>query len=152
VAARTRASGTPRRSAGQQGLDHGAVDELADPCFVVGAGVVRRRGQETTVTLSYKKAVFHQNVDSAGGFHFTFTGTGAITTTDDFSGRFTLWAGANVVAGGDVAVETFTFSATLRNGSGQLVNAHFVAHVTVIDGTPVVEVAVDSLECRGKPS
>lgn len=109
-------------------------------------------GELTTVTQSYKTAVFHENVDSAGGLHFTFTGTGAITTTDGFSGRFTVWAGANVVAGGDVAVETFTFSATLRNGSGQLVNAHFVVHISVIDGTPVVEVEVDSLECRGKPS
>ena len=109
-------------------------------------------GELTTVTQSFKTAVFHENVDSAGGLHFTFTGTGAITTTDGFSGRFTGSASANLVAGGDVAVERFTFSATLRNGTGQLVNAHFIGHITVTGGTPVVEVVVDSLECKGKPS
>lgn len=109
-------------------------------------------GELTTVTQSFKTAVFHETVDLTGGLHFTFTGTGVISTTDGFSGRFSVSAGANLVAGGDVAGETFRFSATLRNGSGQLVNAQFLVHVTVIDGAPVVEVVMDSLQCRGKPS
>ncbi len=109
-------------------------------------------GEVTTVTLSYKKAVFHENVDSAGGLHFTFTGTGTVSTADGFSGRFTVWPGANFVAGGSVGVETFTFSATLRDGSGQLANVHFVGHITVIDGTPVVVVEREIFECVGKPS
>jgi hypothetical protein len=108
-------------------------------------------GELTTVTQSYRTAAFHETVDSSGA-HFTFTGAGAITTTDGFSGRFSESGGANFVAGGDVAVETFRFSATLRNGSGQLVNATFVVHITVVDGTPVAEVELDSVECRGKPS
>jgi len=109
-------------------------------------------GEVTTVTFSYKKAVFHENVDSAGGLHFTFTGTGTASTADGFSGRFTVWPGANFVAGGNVGVETFTFSATLRNGSGQLANVHVVAHITVVDGMPVVVVEREIFECMGKPS
>ena len=109
-------------------------------------------GELATITQSFKTAVLHSNVDSSGGLHFKFSGAGAITTTDGFSGRFSGSGVGNIVAGGDVAVDTFTFSATLRNGSGQLVNAHFVGHITVIDGTPVVEVELDSLKCKGKPS
>ena len=108
-------------------------------------------GELTTVTQSYTTAVFHET-DSAGGFHFSFSGAGVISTTDGFAGRFSESGSGNLVAGGDVGVETFRFSATLRNGSGQVVTAHFLFHVTVIDGTAVAEVELDNLACRGKPS
>ena len=108
-------------------------------------------GALTTITQSFTTAVFHETLNSAGS-HFTFTGTGVISTTDGFSGRFSVSGGGKFVAGGDVAVETFRFSATLRNGSGQVVNPQFVVHVTVVDGEPVVEVVLDKIGCRGKPS
>jgi len=110
-------------------------------------------GEVTTITQSYKTAVVHFTDDASGGGHFTFTGTGTITTADGFSGRFTVWPGANGGSGGsNLEEETFTFSATLRGPGGQVANVHFVGHVTVKNGEPVVVIDREIFECVGKPA
>jgi len=115
------------------------VDVDTNPCT----------GLVTTITISWTKFVLHETLDASGGGHFTVTGVATITTADGFSGRLTFWAGGNFNGGG--SEETFTQSATLRNGSGSVVVARGVFHITEKDGVPVVEFDRESLECLGKP-
>jgi len=121
-------------------------------------------GALTTITVSFKQAVFHESQDATGGLHLTGTAVGTITTADGFSGRQTFWFGANIESGGsDLSVNTFTESATLRGPGGQVVVVHGVAHISgkglvfdddgnLISGTPTVAFEKFSLECKGKPN
>ncbi len=109
-------------------------------------------GDEVEITQTYTKAVFHLSEDAHGGFHFTGTFSGTIATEDGYSGRFTFWFGGNESSDFSHSVGTFTFSATLGNGTGQRVVVHELGHVTIVDGDIVVEIENSSLECKGKPA
>ena len=110
-------------------------------------------GTIVTLTQVYTKSVLHESVDASGGSHFTGTQGGTITASDGFAGRFTVWFGFNEGGGASgVEVGTFTYSATLRNGTGQVANVHFVGHYIVKDGTIIKTVENESLVCVGKPS
>ena len=93
-------------------------------------------GNLTTITLSNRVLVIHDDVDPTGRQHLSGTVTGDVATADGFSGRFTLTFGQNV--SGPVIVGEFrgfldltnaTF--TLHNGSGALLLVHGVSHVTI---------------------
>ncbi len=117
-------------------------------------------GNLTTVTLSNRILVIHDDVDPTGRQHLSGTLTGDIATADGFSGRFTITFGQNV--SGPVIVGEFrgfldltnsTF--TLQNGSGALILLHAVSHVTIPAGPvgePKGEVEILSAECLGRPS
>ena len=117
-------------------------------------------GNLTTVTISNRILVIHDDVDPTGRQHLAATITGDIATADGFSGRFTTTFGQNI--GGPVIVGEFrgflfgtnsTF--TLQSGSGALVLLHGVSHVTVPAGPTgelTGEVDIFKSECLGKPS
>jgi hypothetical protein len=110
-------------------------------------------GEDTLITQTFTNAVFHESMDTQGGTHVTGTASGIIETDDGFSGRFTGWFGSNdMIGGGDNGVASDTFSATLRNGEGQVVVVHAVEHITLVDGEIIVVFDHSSLECRGKPA
>ena len=117
-------------------------------------------GNLTTITLSNRILVIHDDVDPTGRQHLAGTITGDIATADGFSGRFTLTFGQNV--SGPVIVGEFrgfldltnaTF--TLHNASGELILLHGVSHVTIPAGSVGElkgEVDIFSAECLGTPS
>jgi hypothetical protein len=118
-------------------------------------------GNLTTVTLSNRVLVIHDDVDPTGRHHLAATITEDIATADGFSGRATVEFGENVVSDplivgefrGFLALTNSTF--TLQNGSGALILLHGVSHVTIPAG-PAGELKGDveilSAECLGKPS
>ena len=117
-------------------------------------------GNLTTITLSNRILVIHDDVDPTGRQHLAGTITGDIATADGFSGRFTLTFGQNV--SGPVIVGEFrgfldltnaTF--TLHNASGELILLHGVSHVTIPAGSAGElkgEVDIFSAQCLGQPS
>ena len=117
-------------------------------------------GTVTTVTLSNRVLVIHDDVDPTGRQHVSGTITGDIATADGFWGRFTVTFGQNVQ--GPVLVGEFrgfldstnaTF--TLHDGSGTVVLIHGVSHVTIPAGPAGElkgEVDIFSVQCLGKPS
>jgi hypothetical protein len=117
-------------------------------------------GALTTITLSNRVLVIHDDVDPTGRQHLSGTITGDIATADGFSGRFTITFGQNVR--GPVIVGEFrgfldatnaTF--TLHDGSGALLLIHSVSHVTIPAGSAgelTGEVDNFSAECLGEPS
>jgi hypothetical protein len=117
-------------------------------------------GNLTTVTLSNRVLVIHDDVDPTGRQHLAGAITGDIATADGFSGRFTITFGQNVsgplIVGefrGFLDLTNATF--TLQNGSGALLLVHGVSHVTIPAGPvgePKGEVEILSAECLGKPS
>jgi hypothetical protein len=117
-------------------------------------------GNLTTVTLSDRVLMIHEDVDPTGRHHLAVTITGDIATADAFSGRFTTTFGDNV--SGPVIVGEFRgFLAltnsifTLHNGDGALVLLHGVSHVTIPAGSTGElkgEVEIFRAECLGKPS
>jgi hypothetical protein len=109
-------------------------------------------GDEVEITETYKKAVFHFSEDANGGFHVTGTLIAEIETEDGYSGRSTVWFGENGSGDASHFVSTFTYSATLGNGSGQRVVVHTTGHITVVDGDIVVEHENFIFECKGKPA
>jgi hypothetical protein len=117
-------------------------------------------GNLTTVTLSNRVLVIHDDVDPTGRQHLAATLTGDIATADGFAGRFTITFGQNVsgpvIVGEFRGFLDFTDSTyTLQNGSGALIRLHAVSHVTIPagpTGTPTGEVDVLSADCLGKPS
>jgi hypothetical protein len=117
-------------------------------------------GNLTTLTLSNRVLVIHDDVDPTGRQHLTGTLTGDIGTADGFAGRFTITFGQNVsgplIVGEFRGFLDFTNATyTLQNGSGALLLVHGVSHVTIPAG-PVGElkgeVDILSVECLGKPS
>ena len=108
-------------------------------------------GLPVTVTEVYKTAVFHISTDASGGVHLTGTANGTISTSDGFSGRFTLWFGGKLGGANGLDQNHFTFSATLHNGTGMTVNVHSSGHFIVKDGVPVKTVENNSATCVGKP-
>lgn len=117
-------------------------------------------GNLTTVTLSNRFIVIHDDVDPTGRQHLAGTITGDIATADGFSGQFVLTFGQNVsgplIVGefrGFLDLTNATF--TLRDGSGAVVLLHGVSHVTIPAGTVGElkgEVEIARVECLGKPS
>ena len=117
-------------------------------------------GNLTTVTLSNRFIVIHDEVDPTGRQHLAGTITGDIATADGFSGRFVLTFGQNVsgplIVGefrGFLDLTNSTF--TLRDGSGAVVLLHGVSHVTIPAGAVGElkgEVEIARVECLGKPS
>ena len=117
-------------------------------------------GQLTTVTLSDRVLVIHDDVDPTGREHLAVTITGDVATADGFAGRFTTTFGRNVI--GPVIVGEFrgflgltNSTYTLQNGSGALVLLHGVSHVTIPAGPTgelTGEVEIFRAECLGKPS
>jgi hypothetical protein len=108
-------------------------------------------GDLVEITETFKKAVFHSSEDANGGFHVTGTLVADIETEDGFSGRSTLRFSENGSGDASHFVGSFTYSATLGNGSGQRVVVHTSGHITVANGEVKVEHESFSLECRGKP-
>jgi hypothetical protein len=116
--------------------------------------------QLTTVTLSDRVLVIHDDVDPTGREHLAVTITGDVATADGFAGRFTTTFGRNV--SGPVIVGEFrgflgltNTTYTLQNGSGALVLLHGVSHVTIPAGPTgelTGEVDILRAECLGKPS
>jgi hypothetical protein len=117
-------------------------------------------GNLTTVTLSNRVIVIHEDVDPTGRHHLAVTITGDVATADGFSGRFTTTFGDNVsgpvIVGefrGFLALTNSTF--TLQNGSGALLLLHAVSHVTIPAGSTGElkgEVDIVSVECLGNPN
>jgi hypothetical protein len=118
-------------------------------------------GNLTTVTLSNRVLVIHDDVDPTGRHHLAATITENIATADGFSGRATVEFGENVVSDplivgefrGFLALTNTTF--TLQSDSGAVLLVHGVSHVTIPAG-PVGEVKGEveilRVECLGKPS
>lgn len=109
-------------------------------------------GALAIITEVYTNAVFHLSVDASGGTHVTGTANGTISTNDGFAGRFTDWFGGKAGGGSGVDQDHFTFSATLRNGAGQVANVHASGHFIMKDGVPVKTTDNFSAVCVGKPS
>jgi hypothetical protein len=118
-------------------------------------------GNVTTVTLSDRVLVIHDDVDPNGREHLSATITGDIATADGFAGRFTTTFGQNnlgdpLIVGefrGFLGLTNSTF--TLHNGSGALVLLHGVSHVTVPAGRTgnlTGEVDIFKAECLGRPT
>lgn len=107
-------------------------------------------GELTTITETFQKSVFHISEDGTGGIHITGTAVLTVETADGFSGRETFWFGANLNS--DMDIVTFTFSATLGDGSGQRVVIHGVAHITFVNGEHKVTFENESFECLGRPA
>jgi hypothetical protein len=115
-------------------------------------------GAMTTVTLTKRVLVIHDDVDPNLGQHQTGTFTGDIATADGFAGRFTVRFGMNLRDISDLLIVgefANTASFTLQNGSGALILVHAVFHVTIPPaGVGELKGLVDfvSAECRGAPS
>jgi hypothetical protein len=117
-------------------------------------------GNLTTITLSNRVLVIHDDVDPTGREHVAATLTGDVATADGFSGRFTITFGQNVsgppIVGEFRGFLDFTNSTyTLQNGEGALILLHAVSHVTIPagpTGEPRGEVDILSAKCLGKPS
>ena len=84
-------------------------------------------GNLTTVTLSNRIIVIHDDVDPTGRQHLAVTITGDISTADGFSGRFVITFGQNVrgplIVGefrGFLGSTNATF--TLQNGDGAVLS------------------------------
>ena len=117
-------------------------------------------GNLTTVTLSNRIMVIHDDVDPTGRQHLAGTITGDISTADGFSGRFVVTFGQNVrgplLVGefrGFLDLTNATF--TLQDGNGAVLLLHGVSHVTIPAGTVGElkgEVEIAKVECLGKPS
>jgi hypothetical protein len=117
-------------------------------------------GNLTTVMLSDRVIVIHEDVDPTGRHHLAVTITGDVATADGFSGRFTTTFGDNVsgpvIVGefrGFLALTNSTF--TLQNGSGALLLLHAVSHVTIPAGSTGElkgEVDIVSVACLGNPN
>jgi hypothetical protein len=117
-------------------------------------------GNLTTVTLSNRVLLIHEDVDPTGRHHLAVTITGDIATADGFAGRFTTTFGDNVsgpvIVGefrGFLALTNSTF--TLQNGSGALLLIHAVSHVTIPAGPTgelTGEVDIFRVECLGNPN
>jgi hypothetical protein len=117
-------------------------------------------GNLTTVTLSNRVLVIHDDVDPTGRQHLAARVTGDVATADGFSGPFTLTWGNNVngppIEGefrGFLPLTNSTY--TLHNGSGALLLLHAVSHVTIPAGATGElkgEVDIFKVECLGKPS
>ena len=117
-------------------------------------------GNLTTVTLSNRIMMIHDDVDPTGRQHLAGTITGDISTADGFSGRFVITFGQNVrgplIVGefrGFLDLTNATF--TLQNASGAVLLLHGVSHVTIPAGTVGElkgEVEIARVECLGKPS
>jgi hypothetical protein len=111
-------------------------------------------GSPHTVSLSFKKAVFHVTTDNTGGFHVTGTVNATASTDDGFAGRFTGWFGANEPSGGsDIFEATDTFAATMHGPGSQTLLVKGVVHITIDVSTFTVRSFVDNftLTCVGKP-
>ena len=117
-------------------------------------------GNLTTITLSNRVLVIHDDVDPTGRQHLAATLTGEIATADGFSGRYIATWGQNV--SGPVIVGEFrgfldftNTTYTLQSASGALIRLHGVSHVTIPaggNGELTGEVEILSAECLGKPS
>ncbi len=78
------------------------------------------------------KSVFHITEFADGRFHVTGTQVGRFTATDagiTYTGRFTIWFGAN--SNTKSLNATFTFSATGKGSDGSRLRLKGLAHVTV---------------------
>jgi|GEM_PF-5866859 hypothetical protein len=117
-------------------------------------------GDLTTVALSNRVIVIHEDVDPTGRHHLAVTITGDVATADGFSGRFNTTFGDNVsgpvIVGefrGFLALTNSTF--TLQNGSGALLLLHAVSHVTIPAGSTGElkgQVDIVSVACLGNPN
>jgi hypothetical protein len=107
-------------------------------------------GEQTEVTFHYLQYVSHLTEDGKGGVHAETSGVLEVTTDDGFSGRGQIRTRDSWSAG-DVFQEGFGLSVTLSNGTGQRVVVHIVGHLVIVDGVPTVDLAIESLECKGKP-
>jgi hypothetical protein len=114
-------------------------------------------GHDTLVTLSNRELVIHDGVDAADGAHEQSAVTGDIADSDGFSGRFSITSVSNVRDTSDPLIEGEFRNAsavTMRDGSGRVVRAHMLFHVTIPSG-PAGELkgTVDRvmLECVGTP-
>jgi hypothetical protein len=116
------------------------VDTDINPCT----------GDPTDITFHYLQFVSHSTEDGAGGLHFEASGVLEVTTDDGFSGRGQLRTRSSGPAS-DVSQEAFGLSVTLGNGTGQRVVVHIVGHLVIVDGVPIVDLGIESIECQGKP-
>lgn len=117
-------------------------------------------GNLTTVTLSNRVLLIHDDVDPTGRQHLAATLTEDVATTDGFAGRATVTFGHNSASDpsivgefrGFIGLTNSTF--TLQN-AGALILLHGVSHVTVPAGPTgklTGEVDIFKAECLGKPS
>lgn len=107
-------------------------------------------GELIEVTFHYLQFVSHFTEDGAGGVHFGMSGVLEVTTDDGFSGRGQI-RGRFSGPASDVSQEAFGLSVTLGNGTGKRVVVHIVGHLVIVDGVPIVDLEIESLECQGKP-
>jgi hypothetical protein len=133
-------------------LTAAAADHTLPPDVIIPDVPSICPGGPVTVTLHFVQFIYHENLDATGGGHFTSTGVFEITTSDGFSGRGRISMGGNFGPGhSGIAEQTFTETVTAGDGSGQRVVVHHVMHVVFKDGVPIVEFAIDRIECLGKP-
>ena len=113
-------------------------------------------GNLTTIMLSNRVLVIHEDVDPNGAQHQSGTLTGDIATGDGFAGRLTVHFGMNVQSPDPIVGEFVnTASLTLQGGTGQMIVIHAVFHVTIPPAhVGELKGSVDfvSAECRGMPS
>jgi hypothetical protein len=113
-------------------------------------------GNWTTIMLSNRVLVIHDDVDPNGAEHQTGTITGDIATGDGFSGRLTVHFGMNVQSPDPIVGEFVnTASLTLQGGTGQVIVIHAVFHVTIPPadvGEPKGSIDIVSAECLGNSS
>jgi len=112
---------------------------------------------DATITITYN-AVEHFNQAANGSLHGTFTQTGTFSAVLDAggtsAGRFTIWGGFSANPATGQGTTTFTFSGTIKSGTGAGTSWHEVMHYTGsfdADGNPdfnVVKVAFDRFRCH----
>ena len=107
-------------------------------------------GDPTEITFHYLQFVSHLTDDGAGGLHFQASGVLEVTTDDGFSGRGEV-RGRFAGPASDVSQEAFGLSVTAGNGTGQRLVVHVVQHFVIVDGVPIVDLEIESIECQGKP-
>ena len=141
----TRSSATDSRTAA-------AVDHTLPPDVIIPNVPSICPGGLVTVTLHFVKFTYHETLDATGGGHFNTTSVFELTTSDGFSGPGHITMGGKFGPGhSGIEQQRFNETITPGDGSGQRVVVHHVLHVVVKDGVPIVDFAIDRLECLGKP-
>jgi hypothetical protein len=129
-----------------------AVDHTLPPDVIIPNVPSICPGGLVTVTLHFVKFIYHETLDATGGGHFNTTSVFELTTSDGFSGHGHITMGGKFGPGhSGIEQQRFTETITAGDGSGQRVVVHHVMHVVFKDGVPIVEFAIDRIECLGKP-
>jgi hypothetical protein len=142
----------PGSASARGNLTAAAADHTLPPDVIIPNVPSICPGGLVTVTLHFVHFTYHETLDATGGGRFTSTGVFEITTSDGFSGRGRISMGGTLEPGhSGIAQKRSNETLTASDGSGQRVVVHHVMQLVVKDGVPIVDFAIDRIECLGKP-